>query len=217
MRFSIFIFFILVPGLSFAEYRDDVQKIFNEFLSSGACTKILLEIKKHPRANDPIKVMISPKGKVKSVDYKPKNRKLKKYASCIKMELPKVSFPAPPNPKGEDYSYHSSVDFDDNEARQENPTIDREAIKKEMSDGKKQFQECYVDYQERNGKNQGRVALSWNITPKGKAADIVFKADDINDALFKDCLETVLSSLNFPKAPEGTVANINYPLKFRPK
>jgi len=80
------------------------------------------------------------------------------------------------------------------------------------------IQECYEDHMaEKDKKVEGRLMTTFTIDANGlvKGAKVVKKGSTLKDAGLHDCVVAVLSSMSFPKPPDGADHPIEYPFNLK--
>ncbi|MFP2958093.1 AgmX/PglI C-terminal domain-containing protein [Myxococcus sp. 1LA] len=80
------------------------------------------------------------------------------------------------------------------------------------------MQECYEDHMaEKDTTVQGRLMTTFTIDANGlvKNARVVKKASTLKDPNLHDCVQAVLSSMTFPKPPDGADHPIEYPFNLK--
>jgi hypothetical protein len=82
-----------------------------------------------------------------------------------------------------------------------------------------QIQGCYEESMANKGskKLEGTLKTSWVITPDGlvKGAAVKKKESSLKDARLHDCVVAVLSSMAFPKPPDGKDHPIDFPFNLK--
>ncbi|MCP3104899.1 AgmX/PglI C-terminal domain-containing protein [Myxococcus sp. K15C18031901] len=80
------------------------------------------------------------------------------------------------------------------------------------------IQECYEDHMaEKDKKVEGRLKTTFTIDANGlvKGAKVVKKGSTLKDSGLHDCVVAVLSSMTFPKPPDGADHPIEYPFNLK--
>ncbi len=80
------------------------------------------------------------------------------------------------------------------------------------------IQECYEDHMaEKDRKVEGRLMTTFTIDANGlvKGAKVVKKSSTLKDPALHDCVVAVLTSMTFPKPPDGADHPIEYPFNFK--
>ncbi|NRD53196.1 AgmX/PglI C-terminal domain-containing protein [Corallococcus exiguus] len=80
------------------------------------------------------------------------------------------------------------------------------------------IQECYEDHMvEKDKKVEGLLRTTFTITAEGavRSAKIDKHGSTLKDAGLNDCVVAVLSSLDFPKPPDGRDHPIEYPFNLK--
>lgn len=95
----------------------------------------------------------------------------------------------------------------------------REAVLTVVSSHQDQIQQCYEDAMKARGANaksapQGRVVMSWAITPDGITADVRVKRSEIEDDLVTDCMANAIRYWEFPR-PQ-TRQPVEFPFDLKP-
>ncbi|MGE6759149.1 AgmX/PglI C-terminal domain-containing protein [Corallococcus interemptor] len=114
--------------------------------------------------------------------------------------------PATPAPKKDDGLDVSRLPF--------TPDSIRQVIAHHMP----RIQECYEDHMvEKDKKVEGLLRTTFTITAEGtvRSAKIDKHGSTLKDAGLNDCVVAVLSSLDFPKPPDGRDHPIEYPFNLK--
>ncbi|HZI16857.1 MAG TPA: AgmX/PglI C-terminal domain-containing protein [Myxococcus sp.] len=80
------------------------------------------------------------------------------------------------------------------------------------------IQECYEDFLvEKDRKVEGRLLTAFTIDANGlvKDAKVVKKSSTLKDPALHDCVVAVLTSMTFPKPPDGADRPIEYPFNLK--
>ncbi|ATB48113.1 AgmX/PglI C-terminal domain-containing protein [Corallococcus macrosporus] len=108
-------------------------------------------------------------------------------------------------------------------AKRDGPDVERlpftpDSIRQVVQHHQRRIQECYEDYMaEKDATVQGRLMTTFTIDANGlvKDAKVVRKASTLKDPNLHDCVEAVLSSMTFPKPPDGADHPIEYPFNLK--
>ncbi|NMO16187.1 AgmX/PglI C-terminal domain-containing protein [Pyxidicoccus fallax] len=108
-------------------------------------------------------------------------------------------------------------------AKSEGPDVDRlpftpDSIRQVVTYHQPRIQECYEDLMaEKDQKVEGRLMTNFTIDANGlvKGAKVVKKSSTLKDANLHDCVVAVLSSMTFPKPPDGADHPIEYPFNLK--
>lgn len=93
-----------------------------------------------------------------------------------------------------------------------------DSIKRVVAFHQPKIQACYEDMLAGRRKPvEGQLMTSFVITPEGlvKRAKVVKKGTTLKDAKLNDCVVATLSSMNFPKPPNGKNQPIEYPFNLK--
>jgi hypothetical protein len=83
-----------------------------------------------------------------------------------------------------------------------------------------QIQKCYEEMLAAKDKAiEGRIETAFNISPDGitTGAKVDAKKSTIKDAQLHDCVLAVLSTMEFPKPPDGKSHPIRFPFSLKPQ
>jgi hypothetical protein len=108
-------------------------------------------------------------------------------------------------------------------ARSEAPDVERlpftpDSIRQVVTHNQGRIQECYEDHMaEKEKKVEGRLLTAFTIDANGlvKGARVVKKSSTLKDPGLHDCVVAVLSSMTFPKPPDGADHPIEYPFNLK--
>lgn len=108
-------------------------------------------------------------------------------------------------------------------AKSEAPDVERlpftpDSIRMVVLHNQGRIQECYEDHMaEKDKKVEGRLLTAFTIDPSGlvKDAKVVKKSSTLKDPALHDCVVAVLSSMTFPKPPDGADHPIEYPFNLK--
>ncbi|MBZ4417402.1 AgmX/PglI C-terminal domain-containing protein [Myxococcus sp. RHSTA-1-4] len=108
-------------------------------------------------------------------------------------------------------------------AKSEGPDVERlpftpDSIRQVVTYNQPRIQECYEDHMaEKDQKVEGRLMTSFTIDANGlvKDAKVVKKSSTLKDPGLHDCVVAVLSSMTFPKPPDGVDRPIEYPFNLK--
>ena len=108
-------------------------------------------------------------------------------------------------------------------AKSEGPDVERlpftpDSIRQVVTYHQPRIQECYEDHMaEKDKKVEGKLKTSFTIDANGlvKGARVVKKASTLKDPNLHDCVVAVLSSMTFPKPPDGADHPIEYPFNLK--
>ncbi|MCP3162032.1 AgmX/PglI C-terminal domain-containing protein [Myxococcus qinghaiensis] len=92
-----------------------------------------------------------------------------------------------------------------------------DSIRQVVTYNQGRIQECYEDHMaEKNKKAEGKLLTSFTIDANGlvKSAK-VRKGSTLKDPNLHDCVVAVLSSMTFPKPPDGADHPIEYPFNLK--
>ena len=81
------------------------------------------------------------------------------------------------------------------------------------------IQQCYEETLAGKDKDvQGVLKAKWVVNPDGivKKVEVVKKGTTLNDPKLHDCVITVLSSMTFPKTPNGKDQPMDIPFNLKP-
>ncbi|QSQ15612.1 AgmX/PglI C-terminal domain-containing protein [Myxococcus landrumensis] len=93
-----------------------------------------------------------------------------------------------------------------------------DSIRQVVAYNQGRIQECYEDHMaEKDKKVEGRLATTFTIDANGlvKGAKVVKKGSTLKDPNLHDCVVAVLSSMTFPKPPDGVDHPIEYPFNLK--
>jgi hypothetical protein len=94
--------------------------------------------------------------------------------------------------------------------------IDREGVREVVRDHLPEIKLCYDAARERNPKIKGKLTMNWEVDDQGRASKV--EADPSRSSLSDErvitCISDAIKTWNFPKAPQGTTAEIHYPINF---
>jgi len=93
-----------------------------------------------------------------------------------------------------------------------------DSIRMVMTHHKEKIQGCYEDtLAEKEKKVEGKLMTSFTITTGGlvKDAKVLKKGTTLKDRELHDCVVAVLTSLSFPRPPDGTEYPIEYPFNLK--
>lgn len=93
-----------------------------------------------------------------------------------------------------------------------------DSIRMVMTHHKEKIQSCYEDTMaEKEKKVEGKLMTSFTITAGGlvKDAKVLKKGTTLKDRELHDCVVAVLTSLSFPKPPDGMEYPIEYPFNLK--
>ncbi|NOJ96781.1 AgmX/PglI C-terminal domain-containing protein [Corallococcus coralloides] len=127
-------------------------------------------------------------------------------SSKKKAAAPAQTAPATPAPKKDDGLDVSRLPF----------TPD--SIRQVMAYHMPRIQECYEDHMvEKDKKVEGLLRTTFTITAEGtvRSAKIDKHGSTLKDAGLNDCVVAVLSSMDFPKPPDGREHPIEYPFNLK--
>ncbi|AEI67322.1 AgmX/PglI C-terminal domain-containing protein [Corallococcus macrosporus] len=108
-------------------------------------------------------------------------------------------------------------------AKRDGPDVERlpftpDSIRQVVQHHQRRIQECYEDHMaEKDATVQGRLMTTFTIDANGlvKDAKVVRKSSTLKDPNLHDCVEAVLSSMTFPKPPDGADHPIEYPFNLK--
>ncbi len=108
-------------------------------------------------------------------------------------------------------------------AQREGPDVERlpftpDSIRQVVQHHQRRIQECYEDHMaEKDRTVEGRLMTTFTIDANGlvKDARVVKKASTLKDSSLHDCVQAVLSSMTFPKPPDGADHPIEYPFNLK--
>ena len=108
-------------------------------------------------------------------------------------------------------------------AKSEGPDVERmpftpDSIRQVVTHHQGRIQECYEDHMaEKDKKVEGRLMTAFTIDANGlvKKAKVVKKSSTLKDPNLHDCVVAVLSSMTFPKPPDGADHPIEYPFNLK--
>ncbi|WP_426752223.1 AgmX/PglI C-terminal domain-containing protein [Myxococcus sp. Y35] len=108
-------------------------------------------------------------------------------------------------------------------AKRDGPDIERlpftpDSIRQVVQHHQRRIQECYEDHMaEKDRTVEGRLFTTFTIDANGlvKDARVVKKASTLKDPSLHDCVQAVLSSMTFPKPPDGADHPIEYPFNLK--
>ncbi|MFB1482701.1 AgmX/PglI C-terminal domain-containing protein [Corallococcus sp. RDP092CA] len=93
-----------------------------------------------------------------------------------------------------------------------------DSIRQVMAYHMPRIQECYEDHMvEKDKKVEGLLRTTFTITAEGtvRSAKIDKHGSTLKDAGLNDCVVSVLSSMDFPKPPDGRDHPIEYPFNLK--
>ncbi|NOK08645.1 AgmX/PglI C-terminal domain-containing protein [Corallococcus exercitus] len=93
-----------------------------------------------------------------------------------------------------------------------------DSIRQVMAHHMPRIQECYEDHMvEKDKKVEGLLRTTFTITAEGtvRSAKIDKHGSTLKDAGLNDCVVAVLSSMDFPKPPDGRDHPIEYPFNLK--
>lgn len=94
----------------------------------------------------------------------------------------------------------------------------QDSIRQVVASYQPQIQACYEDHLAAKDKAvEGVLKTSFVITGEGfvKAAKINKKLSTLKDGRLQDCVVTVLSSMEFPKPPDGKEQPVEFPFNLK--
>jgi len=108
-------------------------------------------------------------------------------------------------------------------AKSDGPDVERmpfspDSIRQVVTHHQGRIQECYEDYMaEKDTKVEGRLLTAFTIDANGlvKSAKVVKNSSTLKDANLHDCVVAVLSSMTFPRPPDGADHPIEYPFNLK--
>ncbi|AKQ66222.1 hypothetical protein A176_003134 [Myxococcus hansupus] len=108
-------------------------------------------------------------------------------------------------------------------AKRDGPDVERlpftpDSIRQVVQHHQGRIQECYEDHMaEKDRTVQGKLMTTFTIDPNGlvKDARVVKKSSTLKDPSLHDCVQAVLSSMTFPKPPDGADHPIEYPFNLK--
>jgi TonB family protein len=74
---------------------------------------------------------------------------------------------------------------------------------------------CFNKELQRNPKLNGKVVVSWRITPQGAVESTKIKSSSIGSSDVEDCLTRQVSKWKFPAAANGQETDVRYPFAFK--
>lgn len=95
-----------------------------------------------------------------------------------------------------------------------------DSIKQVVLSHQPRIQACYEEHLAlRPQAPQGTLKTRFTITPDGyvSGAKVVHTATALKDAQLRDCVVAVLSSMEFPKPPNGKPQPIEFPFNLKPQ
>lgn len=93
-----------------------------------------------------------------------------------------------------------------------------DSIRQVMAHHMPRIQECYEDHMvEKDKKVEGKLLTTFTITADGtvRSAKVDRHGSTLKDAGLNDCVVAVLSSMDFPKPPDGRDHPIEYPFNLK--
>ncbi|RKH51336.1 AgmX/PglI C-terminal domain-containing protein [Corallococcus aberystwythensis] len=93
-----------------------------------------------------------------------------------------------------------------------------DSIRQVMAHHMPRIQECYEDTMvEKDKKVEGKLLTTFTITAEGtvRSAKVDKFGSTLKDAGLNDCVVAVLSSMDFPKPPDGRDHPIEYPFNLK--
>ncbi|WP_375759460.1 AgmX/PglI C-terminal domain-containing protein [Corallococcus exercitus] len=93
-----------------------------------------------------------------------------------------------------------------------------DSIRQVMAHHMPRIQECYEDTMvEKDKKVEGKLLTTFTITAEGtvRSAKVDKYGSTLKDAGLNDCVVAVLSSMDFPKPPDGRDHPIEYPFNLK--
>ncbi|MBN9685334.1 MULTISPECIES: AgmX/PglI C-terminal domain-containing protein [unclassified Corallococcus] len=93
-----------------------------------------------------------------------------------------------------------------------------DSIRQVMAHHMPRIQECYEDHMvEKDKKVEGKLLTTFTITAEGtvRSAKVDKYGSTLKDAGLNDCVVAVLSSMDFPKPPDGRDHPIEYPFNLK--
>ncbi|WP_163783636.1 AgmX/PglI C-terminal domain-containing protein [Myxococcus vastator] len=108
-------------------------------------------------------------------------------------------------------------------AKRDGPDIERmpftpDSVRQVVQHHQRRIQECYEDYMaEKDRTVEGKLMTTFTIDANGlvKDARVVKKTSTLKDPSLHDCVQAVLSSMTFPKPPDGADHPIEYPFNLK--
>lgn len=94
-----------------------------------------------------------------------------------------------------------------------------DSIREVVASHMDQIQQCYEDMLASTDKPlKGTLKTSFVITPQGavKHAKVLKKGTTLRDPQLHQCVETVLTAMDFPKPPENRDYPVEYPFNLKP-
>lgn len=96
-------------------------------------------------------------------------------------------------------------------------SIDKDAVRRVVRSNLAIFKKCYEDSYKNDNTLEGKIVITWNIDSEGTVLKSWIKSTKMNNKNVEDCLLEKVKTLTFPKAPQGTVAEVQYPFIFQGK
>ncbi len=90
-------------------------------------------------------------------------------------------------------------------------SISREAIRRVVQRNLSQVRFCYEQGLQQNPSIEGRVTISWIITPTGAVQASSVQSSTLNNARVETCIANAVSRWSFPSPDGGGVVGVNYP------
>ncbi len=93
--------------------------------------------------------------------------------------------------------------------------LDRTVVEKYIRKQLGAVKWCYKKALQRNPEFQGKLKVSFVISPRGKVIESKVVETDFNDSEMVDCVETKVLRWRFPSPQDGGVVRVTYPFVFK--
>ncbi len=102
-------------------------------------------------------------------------------------------------------------------AKSESVGIDREVVREQIRNRLPDFKKCYDTEYNQNKTVQGKVVLRFSFDEDGEVtkASVVEEKSTLLLPTLNKCMTDTVSTITFPPAPKGQVAEVVYPFMFK--
>ena len=97
-----------------------------------------------------------------------------------------------------------------------NGTFDRNQIKKVIRRNMASLRWCYEKTLKRDPKLQGKLVISFEISPTGLVRDAKITRSTAKDTQFESCIMSRIGRLRFPASKDGAAQKVSFPFVFKP-
>lgn len=93
--------------------------------------------------------------------------------------------------------------------------LDRETVKRVINSYRRQIRSCFESALRTRPDLTGRIAYQWVISETGPVLSVKMQSSDVNEKRFEGCVQEVIRTMKFPKAPNGGRTVVIYPFEFQ--